>query len=70
MAEILVTHGAHFVRGPAGPVHAADGVTDYAFWSRYLSVFDGLVVAARVGAVSEEPSSLPRADGPGVRFHD
>ncbi len=70
MAEILVTHGAHFVRGPAGHVHAVDGVTDYAFWCRYLTVFDGLVVAARVGAVSEEPSSLPRADGPGVRFHD
>ncbi len=70
MAEILVTQGAHFVRGPAGHVHAADGVTDYTFWSRYLTVFDGLVVAARVRAVREEPSSLPRADGPGVRFHD
>ena len=70
MPEILVTHGAHFVRGPAGHVRAADSVTDYAFWSRYLTVFDGLIVAARVAVVSEEPSSLPRADGPGVRFHD
>lgn len=70
MAKILVTHPGHFVRSPGGEVCTRDRVSTYAFWSRYLSAFDGVVVAARTQSVETVDESLPRADGPDVAFFD
>ncbi len=40
----------------------------YPFWIRYLEVFDGVRVVARVESVDRQPSDWIRADGPGVSF--
>lgn len=40
----------------------------YSFWSRYLSVFDHVYIAARVKPVTSIPEKMVRADGPGVDF--
>ncbi len=70
MSNLLVTLAPHYLRGPDGNVYAVDRVTDHGFWQRYLTVFDKVGVAARVGRSPEVPEGLPRADGPGVEFHD
>lgn len=46
-----------------------EGLNAYELWTRYLTVFDGVKVIARV---RQSPSTGPgwrRADGPGVTFH-
>jgi glycosyltransferase involved in cell wall biosynthesis len=45
---------------PAGPA--------YEFWSRYLEVFDEVLVIARVADVVVAEPAWKRADGPGVAF--
>lgn len=40
----------------------------YPFWTRYLAVFDGLRVVARVRDVKAVPGDWRRADGPDVSF--
>jgi glycosyltransferase involved in cell wall biosynthesis len=40
------------------------------FWDRYLDVFGGVVVLARVRRVGEVPAGWARADGEGVAFAD
>lgn len=70
MLRLFVTHTAHFVRGPDGSVYAEDPLLGQAFWTRYLSVFDQVRVAARVRTVAAVPEALPRSDGPGVEFLD
>ena len=70
MSTLLVTLAPHYVRAPDERVYAVDRVTGYSFWSRYLVVFDRVGVAARVAVSRSVPEDLPRADGPGVEFHD
>ena len=41
---------------------------DYSFWTRYLDVFDGVRIVARVRETPEVPERWIRADGPGVTF--
>jgi glycosyltransferase involved in cell wall biosynthesis len=41
---------------------------DYAFWSRYLTVFDEVVVFARVTKIPEVELDRPLANGPKVSF--
>lgn len=69
MPSVLVTNSSHFVRGPSGNVYSGGSPMDYAFWSRYLSVFDRVGVAARLRQAADEPENLRRADGDGVFFH-
>jgi len=38
----------------------------YSFWKRYLEVFDGVRILARVEEVAAPPPKYVRADGPGV----
>lgn len=40
----------------------------YVFWHRYLEVFEGVCVVARVRTVSSVPPTFVRSDGPGVMF--
>ena len=68
MPSVLVTHTAHFLRGPDGVVYALSTETAYPFWQRYLAVFEQVGVAARVRRVGKVPAHLPRADGEGVTF--
>src|SRR5262249_50405408 len=41
------------------------GVDGYGFWTRYLDVFDRVLVAARTRMISQAPA-LPPVDGSGV----
>lgn len=40
----------------------------YSFWRRYLEVFDGVKILARVKEVDSVPEGWERVDGPGVSF--
>lgn len=63
----MVTFEHRFIRTPNGDVYTR-GTVDYSFLSRYLAVFDEVVVLARMEGVDEVPSSKKRADGPNVSF--
>ena len=65
--RVLVALEHHFRRGPDGHIYAP-GPANYAFWRRYVEVFEEVVVLARVGEGREELSLDVRADGPGVTF--
>ena len=67
MVKVLVALEQHFGRGPDGHIYAS-GPATYAFWQRYVEVFEEVVVLARVGEGREELSPEARADGPGVTF--
>ena len=56
-----------FERTPDGAVWTATA-NAYAFWARYLAVFDEVNIAARLREVSSASQSSLRADGPGVGF--
>src|ERR1700722_17820441 len=56
-----------FDRTPDGAVWTS-AANAYAFWARYLSVFDQVNVAARVRDVAHTGESWIRADGAGVGF--
>ena len=43
-----------------------DGTLDYAFWGRYLEVFDEMRIVARVRDVAGVPSASRQIDGPRV----
>jgi glycosyltransferase involved in cell wall biosynthesis len=64
-ATLLVATETHFDRTADGRVYSTTGVDGYGFWTRYLDVFDRVVVAARTrtGPVVE---GAPRVEGPGV----
>jgi glycosyltransferase involved in cell wall biosynthesis len=70
MPGILVTHPAHFVRGPDRCVYAPETLLGYRFWTRYSTVFNKVTVAARVATASTVPQSVVQADGDGVEFCD
>jgi len=59
------------MRIPAGHVYPVPpAVEDYAFWHKYLEVFEQVVVLSRVRTVPIELAGCARADGPGVVFGD
>ena len=62
---VLVASETHFVRGTDGCIRSPSGVDGYAFWKRYLDVFDRVVVAARTGEVSDVPAGQV-VEGAGV----
>ncbi len=63
IAVVVVEH--HFQRTPDGRVWTQLTLCNQ-FWQRYLEVFDGVRIVARVRDVAEVPSQYLRADGPGV----
>lgn len=66
---LLISLEQRFRKSPGGGVYA-NNIYNYAFFSRYLSAFDEVLVFARVcSSDSEEPASY-RADGPGVSFFE
>ena len=65
--NLLVTSETRFLATPDGAVWT-ESINAYSFWERYLSVFDGVKVLARVRTVASAPAGGRRADGPGVIF--
>jgi len=55
-----------FKRTPDGRIW--DGLFPYAFWCRYLEVFDEVLVISRVGDTTQPQDEAARADGAGVSF--
>ena len=65
--NVTVALEHRFLRKPDGTVWT-DGPFGYAFFARYLKVFDGMRVTARVTDDPDSRRHLIRADGRGVSF--
>jgi phosphatidyl-myo-inositol dimannoside synthase len=65
--RVLIALEYHFLAGADGCIYAS-GPPNYAFWRRYLGVFEGVVVLARVRETKDPMLPEQRADGPGVTF--
>ncbi len=63
--NVVVTLDHHFERTPDGVVWTQTQFA-HSFWTRYLSVFDGVRVLARCRGVATASPGWVRADGPGV----
>jgi phosphatidylinositol alpha-1,6-mannosyltransferase len=66
-ARVLIALEQHFLAGEDGHIYTSDP-PNYAFWRRYLSVFDEVVVLARVGQARDQMPQEQRADGSAVAF--
>lgn len=67
--RLLLTIQQRFRKTPDGRVFA-NSTFNYAFFSRYLEVFDEVLVYARVCSSNEKEPNSYRADGPGVSFYE
>jgi glycosyltransferase involved in cell wall biosynthesis len=65
--RVCVALEERFAGTPDGTVWTV-GPMAYAFWQRYLDVFDEVRVLARVRPGEAAPAQAQRADGAGVRF--
>ncbi|HFR3241222.1 TPA: glycosyltransferase [Streptococcus suis] len=71
MKKVLVISDAHIEKLPDNTYWCRTAVHGYDFWTRYLRVFEKVIVVARVKAVSEIDKSLyNRADGVGVEIRE
>ena len=66
--NVAISLEHRFYRTPDGVIWT-DGLNAYSFWARYLTVFNGVKVIARVRRATSAGPGYRRADGPGVRFH-
>lgn len=66
--RIVVTSQHRYWRTPEGAIWT-DGKYGYGFWTRYLDVFDDVLVVARVGNRDAVPSDWKCVDGRGVSLH-
>src|SRR5260221_11825290 len=65
--RVLIALEYHFLSGADGHIYTS-APPNYAFWRRYLGVFEEVVVLARVGQTTNPMPLDQRADGPGVTF--
>lgn len=65
--RVLVTTESRFDQTPDGHFWNV-GTSGHEFWTRYLDVFEEVLVLGRVRPAVQPPSSSVRADGPGVRI--
>jgi len=65
--RVLVAIENRFVQSQNGNIYSTTNC-DYAFWSRYLTAFDEVVVFARVTQISEVVLDKPPANGPNIHF--
>ncbi|HEY9069076.1 MAG TPA: glycosyltransferase [Candidatus Ozemobacteraceae bacterium] len=63
--DLIITTQNRYERTPDGRVWTTTGMA-WKYWTRYLDVFDRVLVAARMRDVAEPPRGGVRADGPGV----
>jgi glycosyltransferase involved in cell wall biosynthesis len=61
--DVVVTTENRFVRRADRQWICPDGTYDYAFWRRYLDVFDRVIVVARVAAEPGEGEGVVEGDG-------
>ena len=64
--RLLTTSEEHYFA--AGSAICSSGPGKYSFWSRYLEIFDEVIVLARVSLAGETKNEELRADGPCVSF--
>ncbi|MBI4874085.1 MAG: glycosyltransferase family 4 protein [Acidobacteria bacterium] len=64
--RVLVTASAHFAVTPDATLWAGNASLEYAFWSRYLEVYDRVDLLARAMPASKPPDGWVRATGPGI----
>jgi glycosyltransferase involved in cell wall biosynthesis len=65
--RVLIALEYHFLGGADGHIYTS-APPNYAFWRRYLGVFEEVVVLARVRQTTDPMPLDQRADGPGVTF--
>lgn len=65
--QVTVTIESRLSRTPDGAVWST-GWLEAAFWDRYLDVFNGVRVVARVAHVTTQPPYARRVDRPGISF--
>lgn len=67
--RLCVTSEQRFIATPDGQIWLPQGGTySWSFWRRYLDVFDGVKVIARVGYAAVPDPQWKRSDGEGVSF--
>lgn len=66
--RVMVALEDRFYKTRNGNIYS-NTISDYAFWSAYLQVFDEVVVFARLDEVLEKEPDRPRANGPNVSFY-
>jgi len=64
--NVLVTTGYHLLRDQRGECWTENGSVAYAFWTRYLDVFDAVCVIARTTDVQRAPEDWELVTGPDV----
>ncbi len=64
--RVMVAMEDRFVKTQNGNVYS--DLVDYAFLSRYLQVFNEVIVFARLSEVDQEQLDKPQANGPNVSF--
>lgn len=64
----LVILSSRFDRCPDGRAYPQNPTLSYEFFSRYLDVFEEILVLTRVGQLSEVPAGVKPSDGPGITF--
>jgi glycosyltransferase involved in cell wall biosynthesis len=67
--RVMVALEDRFFKTADGNIYS-NTVSDYKFWSRYLNVFDEVVVLARVCELDKEKLDKPQANGPKVKFFE
>ena len=65
--KVMVALEDRFFKTRNGNIYS-NTTCDYTFWSRYLKVFDEVVVLARVRELDQEEMDKPPANGSGVSF--
>jgi glycosyltransferase involved in cell wall biosynthesis len=65
--RVVVTIDHRFSRTPDGAVWTRTSFT-YDFWKRYLSVFDGVCIVARMEDAAVAEDNWTRCDGDGISF--
>jgi hypothetical protein len=61
--KLLISTPIRFQRTPDGKVWARQEADGYAFWTRYLAVFERVTLLARIRPVAAAPPGWVRADG-------
>jgi glycosyltransferase involved in cell wall biosynthesis len=65
--RLLIASEEHYALAQSGAIYST-GPAVYSAWSRYLGLFDQVVVVARVQENHGQENHRQRADGPGVCF--
>ncbi len=64
--KVLVSASARFAIAPNGTLWTPNASLRYAFWARYLEVFDGARLVVRAKSENDIPHDWVQADGPGI----